>query len=343
MENENEEYISESLLLRFFSGETSMLENEEIISRIKSSEACARKAKEVYSIYYASVWKRTQQTVDVDEAFRSVEKKLQEKGSRLNRTKVIRLFQRVAVAIALPLCVLTGYLLNEKSASEPIHQVEVSAKMGMVAKAILPDSTIVWLNSGSTLSYPSRFLSGERNVQLEGEAYFEVRKAEDNPFLINKGKDLSIRVLGTSFNVEAYAADGQITTTLVEGSVKVLHRDKRGESAETYLTPSQKLVYDKQTKLVEKQDVSVAQYIAWKEGRIILEDTGMKEVLHMLSKHFNVDFEVKNEAVYSNAFTGKFEGERLEEILTMISMTSKVRYAHKHRDSLTEKRVVEIY
>lgn len=343
MKQREEEYITESLLLRFFSGETSEEETKEIIKWIQSSDDNYKEAKDIYSIYSACKLEQAKSKIDINAAFNQIEGKIQKKRISLRTQSVIQLLQKIAVIIVLPLSIFTGYLLMNKNTPINTHYIEITSKKGMVSKTVLPDSTVVWLNSGSTLKYPSAFTSSERNVELEGEAYFDVQKNEDQPFYINKGQNLSVHVLGTSFNIEAYADDDIITTTLVEGKVKVSYRDTDGTSKESHLSPSQKLVYNINNKDAVTEDVSVAQYIAWKDGEIIFEDTGLKNVLRLLSKHFNVDFKVKNEQLYTNAFTGKFEGERLDEILTLIKMSSNINYRYIQKDSFNEKRIVEIY
>lgn len=343
MKKEIEEHISESSLLRFFAGQTTDQETEEIIKWICSSEECSQKARDVYYIYYTTELKQTKRSIDVDAAFKSVEQKINRKRKSLYRTNIFQLIQKIAVVAILPLSIFTGYLLTNSNTDNQVHYVEVSAKRGMVTKTVLPDSTVVWLNSGSTLKYPSVFLTEERSVELEGEAYFDVKKSEDQTFIINKDKDLSISVLGTEFNVEAYVNDESIAATLVEGSVKVQYKDDQGQKKDIYLSPSQKLVYDINNKKAETKEVSVAQYIAWKDGKIIFENTSLKDVLRLLGRHFNVDFRIKNKELYSNAFTGKFEGERLDEILELIKISSNINYKYIQEGSFNEKRLVEIY
>lgn len=343
MERDTEDFISESMLIRFFSGETSEEETKYIIGKIKASKECYDNAKEIYYIYYFSELKKAKKEVDIDVVFKSVQNRINKKKVNQDTARIFQLIQKIAVAIVIPLGIFTGYLLTNNAPNNQINYIEISAKRGMITKTVLPDSTIVWLNSGSTLKYPSSFSSKERNVELEGEAYFDVRKSEVQLFTINKGKNLSISVLGTEFNVEAYDRDDRIITTLVGGKVRVEYKNNQGSRVETHLTPSQKLVYDTRNKSVDIKDVSVRQYIAWKEGKIVFEDTNLKDALHMLSKHFNVDFLVKDQRLYSNAFTGKFEGERLDEILTIIKMSSNINYTYKQTDPFNEKRLIEIY
>lgn len=341
MENKCES-IQESLLIRFFAGETDTTENERIIEWINSSEESYQAAKEVYYIYYATKLHQIKKEIDVDVVFNTIEKTIRKGRFKQKKTQFIKIFQQVAAVLLLPVLMLTGYLWTQGQQSD-MHYIELTAKQGMVAKAVLPDSTVVYLNSGSSLKYPSVFLSGERKVELVGEAYFDVRKDEKKRFSVYTPENLSINVLGTKFNVQAYSGDDKITATLIEGKVNVVCRDEQGNRRQTELNPSQRLVYDLNNRKSEVKKVSVAQYIAWKDGKIIFEDTNLKDVLSMLSRHFNVDFTVKNPSFYSNSYTGKFEGERLEEILMLIHKSSNIRYELKQQDPWNDKRIIELY
>lgn len=333
--------INESLLLRFFAGETNDVESENIINWIRASDANHVMAKDVYYIYYSACLDKVEAETDVDAAFRCVENKIQPKKAKLNKQRIVRLLQQTAAIIVIPLCIFTTYLLVKDTPSRA-YSVEVSAKKGMVTKTVLPDSTVVWLNSGSILKYPSVFDADYRDVELTGEAYFDVQQDLNKTFRINTG-NYTIRVLGTEFNVEAYAEDEIATTTLVEGKVEIEYKDIRGNNQFTYLAPSQKLTFNKDSKDVNIEPVSVAQYIAWKDGKIIFEKTSLKDVLRMLGKHFNVDFVVKDEALYVNSFSGKFDGERLDEILNLIQISSNINYAYKSNASLNDKALIEIF
>lgn len=339
---EHDKNITEALLLSFFRGETSEIESATIQEWIELSDENSQMAKDIYSIYCISSYEQTEDIIDVNVAFNSVKGRIAKKNNRVRRAQLFQLVQKIAVAIVIPLSLFTAYLLT-KNPINTVQYLEVTSKRGMVTKTVLPDSTIVWLNSGSTLRYPSFFQSSERNVELNGEAYFDVARNEEQRFIINTGKDLSISVLGTEFNVEAYADDNSITTTLVEGSVRLDYKDEAGLRKQSLLTPSQKLVYETESGRAQQESVSVSQYIAWKDGKIVFEDTNLKDALHILGKHFNVDFVVKNKQLYANAFTGKFEGERLDEIMSLIEMSSNLRYSYQSNDLFKEKRVIEIY
>lgn len=149
----------------------------------------------------------------------------------------------------------------------------------------LPDGSHVWLNAASKLSYPTRFDGHNRVVELEGEAYFEVAK-QARPFLV-KTNSQTIRVLGTQFNVSAYADDGQTVTTLVKGSVNV---SLMGQRTEISLMPGEQSVVKNQS--IHKAKVDVVQFINWKSGHFSFRETEMHQVMRQLSRWYNITVDI---------------------------------------------------
>lgn len=180
----------------------------------------------------------------------------------------------------------------------------------------LPDGSEVTLNRHSRLSYPKTF-GRERIVELEGEAYFEVSKNPEKPFRV-KASGVTVSVLGTHFNVNAYAADSLIETTLLEGSVAVSN-NANGE--QMILKPNETAVYSKSTgTLAMHADADAEDEISWREGILSFEDAPMGEIARKLSHHFNVSIQIDGEALRSYRLNARFgQDETLEEILDMLA------------------------
>lgn len=154
----------------------------------------------------------------------------------------------------------------------------------------LCDGTKVWLNSLSSISYPEIFACESREVTLRGEAYFEVAHNAESPFIVHTG-DMSLRVLGTSFDIRSYSDENYITTTLLSGSVSQRYFNVDDEIR---LTPGNQSVYTKASGDVELRPASIKDVLAWREGRIIIKNERLEDVFHHLSKWYSFDVTYKD-------------------------------------------------
>ncbi|TYR36206.1 FecR family protein [Sphingobacterium phlebotomi] len=203
----------------------------------------------------------------------------------------------------------------------------------------LPDSTRVWLNAESSLRYPAHFGTNERYVVLEGEAYFDVAKVvslDQNglsrkvPFRVQTGVQ-TVDVLGTQFNISAYAEDNKILTTLIEGNVKVSLGDTEGEKERMYhpLKPGQQTILQGHNLTINKVDVSL--FTAWKEGKFVFEQEPLENILKMLARWYDVEIVYQGDKP-SVTFTGSMSRyEHISEILDKISYTQAVQFETEGR------------
>ncbi|MDO5980827.1 FecR family protein [Flavivirga spongiicola] len=188
----------------------------------------------------------------------------------------------------------------------------------------LSDGTQVWLNSESKLKYPVNFIEGEtREVELVyGEAYFDVSPSTDHngsEFKVVSDEQM-IKVLGTEFNVKAYRDDSKIYTTLVEGSI-ALSNTTEG----TILTPNQQAVLTRETEKIEVITVDASKVALWRTGIFSFRGTSLKEVTKVLSRWYDVDFIVKDEALYDITFKGVLgKDQNIEEVLKTIITSRKL-------------------
>ena len=182
-------------------------------------------------------------------------------------------------------------------------------------RLVLADGTRVWLNSETQLKYPVTFAGTERRVYLQGEAYFEVMRDEQKPFIVETGKS-AVQVLGTSFNVRAYTDEKDMYTTLVEGSVQlssgketlVLRPDEQGVVA-----PSG---------AITKQKVNTALYTSWKDGRFVFENQTLEEIMHTLARWYDVNVFYANDRVKEAMFNGNLKRyDDFNQIVEMLEMT----------------------
>ncbi len=188
----------------------------------------------------------------------------------------------------------------------------------------LSDSTKVWLNSETTFRYPVQFCGNEREVELIGEAFFEVHKDVSKPFIVISN-DQVVEVLGTSFNISSYAEDSITYTTLVEGSVSVSPKDSPGVLQT--LLPNHQSSYKRGEGQITRKIVDVEQFTAWKEGLFYFKDQPLSEIMKTLSRWYNVDIKFDNELASEVKFTGRLKRyEDFEKILTLIEKTHEVKF-----------------
>ena len=165
-------------------------------------------------------------------------------------------------------------------------------KGSKVIGMVLEDGTKVWLNAGSSLTYPVAFLGKERKVSITGEAYFEVAKKKSMPFRIMKG-EMMVEVLGTHFNVNAYGDEPHMKVTLLEGAVKVSSGNVSG-----ILKPGQQAKV-KDNDINVQSDINIDQVMAWKNGYFSFEKAGITEVMRQIARWYNIevayDGEIPNE------------------------------------------------
>jgi ferric-dicitrate binding protein FerR (iron transport regulator) len=189
---------------------------------------------------------------------------------------------------------------------------------------VLSDSTRVWLNSETILRFPVQFAGDIRRVELSGEAYFEVAKNAEVPFVVVSDNQ-QIKVLGTQFNVSSYPDDQQISTTLVEGKVDV----SLAGNPETHivLKPSEQGQFSKENNQMAKRIVDVTPFVAWKDGRFVFHDQPLQDIMKTLSKWYDVEVVFANEGDKSLRFTGNLERyAEFGSILAKIERTNEVEF-----------------
>ncbi len=202
---------------------------------------------------------------------------------------------------------------------------EIFIPHGQTFKLKLSDGTLVWLNAGSRLRFPQNFNSASlnRTVYLEGEAFFNVAKNEDKPFIVNT-HEVDIKVLGTKFNISSYESDNSIATTLVEGAVSVY--ETRSPENELRLTPSFQATYNKFENSFSKTVVDTGAYTAWMQNKLIIDNLKFSEILKKLERMHHLTFINKAENLNDETYKGEFQDESIESILNTISLSTPFKY-----------------
>lgn len=305
-----ENNITSRIIRKFLSGRFSP-ETEERVQRwlIKAKD---EEAKEIASSDY---WDELEMNADLStySALKRVNLRIGYKKEPLKHIAFYRNYKRVA-AVLIPLILLIGggiYYTTPRN-----EQVEIVAAYGEQKRVLLSDSTEVWLNAGSTISFPQAFAKDKRLVSLIGEAYFTVTKDEDRPFIVETSQ-VSVKVLGTKFNVKAYADEEIVTATLTSGKVEVKTQSQHSR----ILKPNEQLTYDKKTSSIRISKVNAAETESWIAGKLLFNNATPDEIFRMLERRYNTiidDSAISGST--SKRYTVRFmKEESMDEMLHILS------------------------
>jgi ferric-dicitrate binding protein FerR (iron transport regulator) len=218
--------------------------------------------------------------------------------------------------------------VDEGLASAEVLFNELRTPRGGGYQLQLADGSRVWLNAGSSLRYPVGFQDSVRQVFLEGEAYFEVNH-NGKPFIVSTGS-LNTRVLGTSFNISAYADDLEYKTTLLEGKVRVELLDRDAHiSASTILESNQQATIEKSSAALSKTEVDASGYVSWMQGKLEFHNEHLDQVMMKLARWYDFDYEFENSSARDYHFSARLDrSESISSILEMLEMTTDVKFEY---------------
>ena len=297
------------MLLRYIKDTASNKEKSYIEAWLEADENNKRILLQTARIYYANNAMERIASRNPLIAYEKLEQRLV-KRARLYWLKRFSVAAACIIAI-IGLSSLISYIRVGSSTDDPQY-ITLEANAGIRTHFNLPDGTVVYLNSGSSLSYPVPYDSKERKVCLSGEAYFKVTHNEKQPFIVSAfGDRYNVRVLGTEFNMQAYASEDQISTTLVKGSVNVEVKNKIGKIYKWELKPSEKAVCDIDEGKVLITKVNTIYETAWMEGKLMFKNMPLPQVLKRLSYFYNVKFEIQDPVINSYYFNGTFESQTI--------------------------------
>jgi len=262
----------------------------------------------------------------------------------LNKQRNIRFrlnkWTRVAALFILPLLTAAGmyfYISKGESSSAPLI---ISVERGQKANITLPDGSKAWLNSQSKLTYSADFNVKKRELQLDGEAYFEVTHNPKKPFIV-KSNDIAVEALGTAFGVRAYNEDNLISSILMRGKVRVTTPD-----GESILMPNERVMYDKTThKKTQSSVTNATDFTGWIHNELRFENESLGEIAKSIQRIYNVEIVFATEQLKNQHYTGTVNNNSLESVLNIITLTSPVSFQiNKQQVTLYEnKKLMEHY
>lgn len=300
----------DELIHKYFLGELSSQEQIAFLHQLKNDAVLREKYKEQQNLYAL---------LDIlphQEDFTKGQKSYSEFIAKEQKTKPKDLFlSTLKYAAAIAVLVISTWWLTTA-----IHHSNLDTEMntlyvppGQRACLTLHDGTTVWLNAKSTLIYPSHFSNKKREVFLVGEAFFEVSKNEDTPFSVNV-KDVSVKVLGTEFNILGYPEAKYIQTSLLTGSIEITNNTT---NKTLKLQPNQEVVVIDNK--MEVSNIKQHTYFLWKDGIYSFEQETFSNIINKLELYYDIKIIVKSPEIYDFVYTGKFrQQDGIDEILRII-------------------------
>ena len=232
--------------------------------------------------------------------------------------KFVSNIRKVAAMIVL---LIVGYSISLLNKTEVKNQnTKIESPKGSKTQVLLPDSSLVILNGGSHLVYSDNFLDN-RNVNLKGEAVFNVNKHEGKQFMVHTDH-IDVQVHGTKFNVKAYDVDSEVEISLLEGLVGL----SKSERKITSLEPGQIVVFDKSSGKIAKYGTNVEKIMSWSYDELIFEDKTFMEIVTYLERWYGVEIELSNDLGQEHRYTFSVKTESLRELLDLINVITPIRY-----------------
>lgn len=280
---------------------------------------------------YKRYWQQqnVSQSADVEKALSATWQKIQQTDTAsdpLPETPVRRLFyvKRIAVAAALlGMIVTAGWFLFHSRRQPAIEWVETYNPKGTRSSIVLPDGSKVWLAADSRLKYPKAFAADRRDLYLEGEAFFEVTRNPQRPFVV-KLEEGAVRVLGTSFDIKAYKNHQQITTSVATGKVAFIPAHNTNDTF--FLTPNKKAVYNSNSRQTQVLETDALADKAWIDGTLLFDDVTLEEIATTLERYYGKTVRFRDERLKSYRYTGTFANNAPAEILHRLSKTKTFSY-----------------
>lgn len=322
-------------------------EFEALMDKYLSGQASAPEERLIEDFFSAQKRKQALEHYTLSEAmWSSVEDHIHENDLNIKNTlqhkkKISRRRIWIPVSVVLTLAITFGIAYYQGlffSQTTPRWITSDSPK-GQKSIITLKDGSRVFLNAGSSITYPEVFFPGSREVKLSGEAFFEITKNPRRPFIVTTG-NVTTKVLGTSFNIQAFPAK-QISITVAMGSVQVEatrpqeQQDDKQHADRVILNPNDQAVFSSEKEGLTISKVNIGKYLAWKDNTLFFEDTSIEDVAAVLGRWYNVTIEFDNALIKPCRINGQYKGKSLENILKSIQYMYHVEFKFSGHNTVT--------
>lgn len=297
----------EELLQRYIKGDVTDAERLKVAAWLEEDSANMREFMALRKLYDISLW----QSEQITEPAR--------KKTAIPLRTVLFEIMKIAAIFIVGFFVSRQFANDEQVPDSKVQTIHVPS--GQRAELTLADGTEVWLNSGTTLTFPEQFEKNSREVILDGEAYFSVKHDEERPFTVNTS-NYAVRVLGTEFNVKSYKNSNLFETALINGSVEV---SSSLMNEKLLLKPDEYLVSDNGK--ISVKHIADYNYFKWKEGLLCFENESIKNLLEKLELYYDIKFDVQRPTLLEHNYTGKFRiKDGVEHVLKVLQLKHHFSY-----------------
>jgi ferric-dicitrate binding protein FerR (iron transport regulator) len=343
------------IIIRVLKSEASDDDKQKLTSWLAQSQENVEIFKQSESVWNALEIVKTGKEYDSGKAFRSFKEQVSNRlktSRRIGLYKIIDTYIRVAAVLVILIGIGRLFIKPiDKRIQSDTSLFEIISPRGSKTQVLLPDGSKVWLNSESKIQYFNNFNQSGREVFLEGEGYFEVKKNPDKPFIVT-ASDIRIKALGTIFNIKAYPEEKTIETTLVEGKLEVESGISGKVNKLATLEPNQKVTFFKKNeavpeqknieekkkvenalpvksgldKIISNEKVDPSLITSWKNNILYFDNENFQDLALKLERRFGVTIHFENENLKQMRFTGKFRDIIIEQVLEALQFASPFYY-----------------
>lgn len=307
--------MDKELLQRYVEGNVSREETEKVVDWLDQDESNVREFMALHKLYDISVLNKP---AGEDKSLSS------ESKQRSGHRRIV--YELLKIAAVFLLFLVISRFLPEKQSPVPddLTYQTLFIPAGQRAELILPDSTKVWLNAKTKLVYPVHFGKGERTITLDGEAFFDVKRNEKQPFVV-KTNNMDIKVLGTEFNVMAYSTLGNTEVALLNGSVDIIPAETTGKSKYHKMNVNEHATLHNGK--LEISEINDFDYFKWKEGLLCFNNETVNAIIGKLQLYFDIKIDVQRQELLNYRYTGKFRTkDGVEQVLKVLQLEHKFTY-----------------
>lgn len=318
----------EELLVKHFTGEINASEEEQLQKWLSESEANKQEYEKFKSLWEGIDHVKEARQFDADSAWKNLSSRIEDSDQKLFKLPVntendVWNFVRFLRIAALLVLVIGAGLIVFEIIQKDVEVISFSTH-DETANKTLPDGSIAYLNANSTISFPGEFSPNEREVELKGEAFFEVKK-NGKTFVVKTGK-ANVKVVGTSFNVKAYPDQQEISVIVKTGKVEFFETGKKDNAV--LLAAGEKAVLQKETNEIKKSIEPLMNDLFWKSKTLTYQKTRLGDIVSQLNEFYGANITLSNQKLADCQLTTSFHDEQLEHILEVIALTFNLEIVH---------------
>ncbi len=328
----------ESQLTNYLAGECTPAEQLEIEVLIQSDSEINNTYNELKQVWDNSVSHSTNDVYDIDSAWVNVDKHINNKVVATVNQSIIKkpILRFIKYAASIAAVFVIAFAVYQFFYNNTLVTKSFASGNAVSSALQLADGSKVVLNAGSEVKYPEKFGSHGREVYFWGEAFFEIAPDPTRPFVIETG-DARIKVLGTSFNVKAFPETGITEVVVNSGTVLFYHVDNNNSIlGQVILQKGDKGVYNRLTHKLVKMENDDINFISWKTGVLVFNETPLNEVITVVGNKYGVKFHTENKRLSQLKLTATFDNESLDSVLEVLSLVHKLQFTHNGKDYLVK-------